>query len=75
MRDHLLLAEERLMRLRERGSFGVIRNPQPADWFLLGAAAVHALAALAQALEGGVRGALQVIRPEQSPAEGRGPNG
>lgn len=73
MRDHLLLAEERLMRLRERGTFGVIRNPGPADWFLLAAAGVHSLAAIAQALEGGVRDAIEQVRPpsrQAQPAQG-----
>lgn len=67
MRDHLLLCEERMQRLRERGSaFGLPRSVGPAEWFLLGSAAVHALAAIAQALEGGVRDAIRPARPEGS---------
>lgn len=70
MRDHLLLCEERMQRLRERGSaFGVPRTVAPADWFLLGSAAVHAIAAVAQALEGGIRDAIEQVRPAHAPAE------
>lgn len=68
MRDHLLMAEERLMRLRERGSsFGVPSRVGPVEWFLLGTAAVHTLAAIAQALEGGVRNAIE-FGPPRRPA-------